>query len=111
MATLTIDIPDKLSAQLDQVRDRLPELLALSLHQPAVPARIYRAILDFLASKPTPDAILAFRPDSEMQARLSTLLARSRAGQLTPAEQAELDEFERIEHVMVLLQSAYAGMD
>ena len=99
MATLSIDIPDELLAQLDPVRDRLPELLALSLQQPAVPARTYRAILDFLASKPTSDAILAFRPDPEMQARLTTLLARSRAGQLTPAEQAELDEFERIEHL------------
>ena len=105
MATITIDIPDELSAQLVQVRDRLPELLALSLQQPAVPAHIYREILDFLASQPTPDEILAFRPTPEMQARLRTLLDRSHAGQLTPAEQAELDEFERIEHVLVLLKA------
>ncbi len=31
MATITIDIPDELSDQLAQVRDRIPELLALSL--------------------------------------------------------------------------------
>ena len=105
MPTITIDIPDELSAQLVQVRDRLPELLALSLQQPAVPAHIYREILDFLASQPTPDEILAFRPTPEMQARLRTLLDRSHAGQLTPAEQAELDEFERIEHVLVLLKA------
>lgn len=105
MATISIDIPDELSAQLEQVRDRLPELLALSLQQPAVPAHIYRAILDFLATRPTPAEIAAFRPAPEMQERLATLLARSRDGQLTPAEQAELDEFERIEHVMVLLKA------
>jgi hypothetical protein len=105
MATITIDIPDELSAQLAQVRDRIPELLALSLQQPAVPAHIYREILDFLASQPTPEEIMAFRPTPEMQARLTTLLDRSRAGLLTPAEQAELDEFERIEHVLVLLKA------
>jgi hypothetical protein len=105
MATISIDIPDELSAQLDQIRDRLPELLALSLHQPAIPAHIYRTILDFLATKPTSDEIIAFRPTPQMQARLDTLLARSHAGQLTSAEQAELDEFERIEHVMVLLKA------
>ena len=105
MATITIDIPDELSAQLAQVRDRIPELLALSLQQPAVPAHIYREILDFLASQPTPDEIVAFRPTPEMQTRLTTLLDRSRAGLLTPAEQAELDEFERIEHVLVLLKA------
>jgi hypothetical protein len=105
MATITIDIPDELSAQLAQVRDRIPELLALSLQQPAVPAHIYREILDFLASQPTPNQIVAFRPTPEMQARLTTLLDRSRAGLLTPAEQNELNEFERIEHVLVLLKA------
>jgi hypothetical protein len=105
MATITIDIPDELSAQLAQVRDRIPELLVLSLQQPAVPAHIYREILDFLASQPTPEEIVAFRPTPEMQARLTTLLDRSRAGLLSPAEHAELNEFERIEHVLVLLKT------
>ena len=105
MATITVDIPDELSNRLAHVRDRLPELLALSLQQPAVPAHIYREILDFLASQPTPDEIVAFRPTPAMQQRLATLLERSHAGQLLPAEQAELDEFERIEHVLVLLKA------
>lgn len=105
MATITIDIPDELSAQLAQVRDRIPELLALSLLQPAVPAHIYREILDFLASQPTPEEIVAFRPTPEMRARLTALLDRSHNGLLTPSEQAELDEFERIEHVLVLLKA------
>ena len=60
MATITIDIPDELSDQLAQVRDRIPELLALSLQQPAVPAHIYREILGFLASQPTPEEIRHF---------------------------------------------------
>jgi len=40
-----------------------------------------------------------------MLTRLTLLLERSRSGLLTPAEQAELDEFERIEHVVVLLKA------
>jgi hypothetical protein len=106
MATITIDIPDELSAQLDPIRDRLPELLALSLQQPAIPASIYRRLVDFLASAPTPDEIAAFRPSAVMQERLRTLLERSHAGALTPAEQAELAEFERIEHVVVMLKAS-----
>ncbi len=105
MATLTIDIPDELSAQLDPIRDRLPELLALSLQQPAVPAAIYRMLVDFLASTPTPAEIAAFRPTPAMQERLRTLLERSQAATLTPAEVAELDEFERIEHVVMMLKA------
>jgi len=99
---MTIDIPDELSAQRDQMRDRLLELLELSVQQPAIPAHLYRTILDFLASQPTTEAIAAFRPAPEMQERLATLLAHSHVDQLTPAEQAELDAFARIEHRMVL---------
>ena len=105
MPTITLEIPDDLADQLMHLRDRLPELLALSLHQPALPAHIYRYILDFLASNPTPEQIAAFSPTPEMQERLQTLLARSRSGELSESEQAELDEFERIEHLVVLIKS------
>jgi hypothetical protein len=53
MPTISIDVPDELAAQLERVRDRLPELLALSLQQPPAPAALYRAILDFLVDSPT----------------------------------------------------------
>ncbi len=105
MTTITIEIPDDLAEQLEQVRDRLPELLALSLRQPAVPAALYRTILTFLAGNPTPVELAAFSPPPEAQARLRTLLARSREGQLTSAEQAELGEDERIEHLIVMLKA------
>ena len=105
MAQITLEVPDELSEQLEQLGDRLPELLALSLQQPPLPARIYRYILDFLASEPTPEEIIAFRPTPEMQERLQTLLKRSKAGELTPTEEKELDEYERIEHLLVMLKS------
>ena len=105
MLQITIEIPEELSEQLAQIGDRLPELLVLSLQQPALPAHIYRYILNFLASKPTPEQIAAFRPTPEMQERLRTLLARSKAGALTPAEQQELDEYEQIEHLVIMLKA------
>lgn len=105
MATITIDIPDELSSQLDLVRERIPELLALSLQQPAVPAHIYRTLVDFLANEPTPAEMLAFTPTPAMQERLATLLERSHAQHLTTTEQAELDEFERIEHLVIMLKA------
>jgi hypothetical protein len=105
MPTITLEVPDDLADQLAHVRDRLPELLALSLLQPALPAHIYRYILDFLASNPTPEQIAAFSPTPEMQERLQTLLERSRSDELSEAERAELDEFERIENLVVLIKS------
>jgi hypothetical protein len=105
MTTITLDVPDELADQLALVRDRLPELLALSLRQPALPAHIYRYVLNFLASNPTPEHIAAFRPTPEMQTRLQTLLDRSRSGEISEAEESELDEFERIEHLVVLIKT------
>ncbi len=105
MATITLDVSDAIAAQLDAMRDRLPELLALSLQQPAVPAHIYRFIVDFLASNPSPEELAAFGPAPEMLDRLQTRLARARADELTGPERAELDEYERIEHLMVVIKS------
>ncbi|MBC6475491.1 MAG: hypothetical protein GDA48_24035 [Hormoscilla sp. GM102CHS1] len=107
MATITIEVPDELKDQLDRMGDRLPELLSLSLKQPAVPAHIYRYILNFIASEPTKEQIAAFCPTPEMTDRLQTLLARSKAGELTSSEQQELDEYERIEHLMIMLKTSH----
>ena len=40
--------------------------------------------------------MLSFRPTPQMQERISVLLEKNRAAQLTSAEAAELDEYERI---------------
>ncbi len=42
MPLIALEVPEELSEQLKQIGDRLPELLALSLQQPALPAHIYR---------------------------------------------------------------------
>lgn len=104
MRTITLDVSDELADQLAPLRDRLPELLALSLRQPAIPAQFYRAVLTFLTSAPTPEQVAAFGPPPEAQQRLLTLLDRERAGALTPPERVELEELERIEHLVVMLK-------
>jgi hypothetical protein len=65
-----------------------------------VPNEVYRYILDFLARNPSPEEIRAFRPTAQMQERISALLDKNRSNQLTAAESSELDEYERIEHVI-----------
>ncbi|HZS87540.1 MAG TPA: hypothetical protein VFE42_08645 [Chloroflexota bacterium] len=105
MRTISLELPDDLADQLSAVQDRLPELLSLSLHQPALPAELYRSILTFLANAPTAAEIAAFTPPPEAVSRLQTLLDRERAGSLSHYERAELDELELIEHLMILLKT------
>lgn len=40
-----------------------------------------------------------------MQERLRTLIERSKAGELIPAERSELDEYEQIEHLVIMLKA------
>jgi hypothetical protein len=75
MRTITVDVPDDLADRLAEAHERLPELLALSLQQPALPAQLYRTLLTFLASAPTPAQIAAFAPDPELRQRLQLLLS------------------------------------
>lgn len=105
MAKITLDLPDELTQKLSQLGDRLPEVLALSLQQPAVPAQVYRYILNFLASNPSPEDIAKFAPTEEMVNRLQRLLSRSQSHELTPTEQQELDEYEHIEHFIVMVKA------
>jgi hypothetical protein len=105
MPKITFEVSEELSQQLAQVGKRLPELLALSLQQPPLPAHIYRYILNFIASNPTPEEIAAFRPTPEMQDRLRLLLERTKANELTEQERIELDEYERIENVVIMLKA------
>ena len=105
MVEITLEVPEALAERLSAVRDRLPEVLACGLDELSpLPNEVYRYILEFLAGNPSPEAVLNFRPTPQMQERISELLEKNRAGQLTPAEAAELEEYERIEHCIRMLK-------
>jgi hypothetical protein len=105
MSTITIEVPDELSHLVDDAGDRLPELLAQSLRLPALPAHVYRYVLDFLASDPSTEQVASFAPTAGMIERQRTLLAREAKNNITLAEKAELDEYERLEHLMAMIES------
>jgi hypothetical protein len=76
VTTITLAVPDELAEALTRIGDCLPELLALSLQQPALPASLYRYILDFLASQPPVEQFAAFGPTPAMTKRLQIFLTR-----------------------------------
>ncbi|MGH7965912.1 MAG: hypothetical protein ACRERD_29525 [Candidatus Binatia bacterium] len=101
MVEITIALPEALAERLAAVQGRLPEVLARVLDEPSpLPNEVYRYILEFLASNPPPEAVVDFKPAPVVQERISELLGKNRTGQLTPAESAELDEYERINRLV-----------
>lgn len=62
-------------------------------------------LITFLASSPSAEEIVAYRPPEKLQARMSELLGKNRQGNLNTEEEAELDEFLRMNRFMSRLQA------
>ncbi|MDY6781759.1 MAG: hypothetical protein SW833_04255 [Cyanobacteriota bacterium] len=65
----------------------------------------YGEVLDFLLKRPTPTEIVSFKVSPQAQHRLQTLLAKNREVTLIAEEFAELDLYEQLEHLMILLKA------
>lgn len=108
---ITIEVPDRLGEQLQQLGDRLPEALALALQELTFTETTAHQddsqIIELLASQPTPEAVLAIRPSPVLQERMSELLAQNKSGTLTRSEEVELDRYMLLEH-WVRLAKAHA---
>lgn len=62
----------------------------------------YQEITDFIASGTNPESVLAFRPSSTLQNRVSLLLEKNKSNDLSQNEKSELDNFMILEHLMRL---------
>ena len=62
-------------------------------------------VADFLASGPSAEELLQFRPTSDTQARVEELLQKLKNDHLTAEEREELERFEQAEQFMRLVKS------
>lgn len=66
---------------------------------------VYDELLDLLVDGADVQRVLAFRLSSSQQERLDILLEKNREGTLSAEETAQLDAFERFEHLVRLLKA------
>jgi hypothetical protein len=101
---ITIQVSDDLGQELQQVRDRLPEVLARGLREVlSQHLDVYadeQRVIEVLTSQPTPEEILALRPSPALQTRAGELLLQSRQVGLTADERTELDRYLILEHLV-----------
>ena len=119
MAELTIQISDELAQRLEPLQNRLPELLwqlldVVDLQTTSEPIvktgvvdipAVYQEVIDFLIKRPTPEEIIAFKVSPQAQAQLEVLLAKNRSATINPMELVELDVYEQLDHLMILLKA------
>jgi len=106
MTTITVQVPRALERRLRPFRERLPELLERGLREiMAEESGAFHdenTIIETLTSNPTPEQVLALRPSPQLQARVSDLLARSKRGEISSQEEAELERYLTLEHLVRL---------
>ncbi|MEH2207480.1 MAG: hypothetical protein V7K53_25995 [Nostoc sp.] len=126
MAEFTIQISDELAQRLEPLQNRLPELLWRLLDVVNLPTNIqptvnpettnipavYQEVIDFLIIKgPKPEEIINFKVSFQSQTRLQELLEKNRSATLDQMELAELDVYEQLEQMMILLKArAYSAI-
>ena len=65
----------------------------------------YDEILDFLAAGTTAESIANFRPSDEAVERVHELIQRRGEEQISPMENEELEDYLRLEHLMIMAKA------
>lgn len=105
-STITIQVSPTLERRLEPFRERLPELLERGLRammaEESGAFQDQNSIMEVLTSNPTPEQVLALCPSPELQARANELLSQSKQGKLSRQEEAELERYLMLEHLVRL---------
>ncbi len=113
--TVMLNLPEPLYQRLSRrskqsqrsLEDELLSLLATKTLTAEVPENIplaYDEVIEFLGCGATAQEIADFRLSPMAQARGQSLLTKNKEGDLTPAEEAELDLYIELEDFMSLIK-------
>jgi hypothetical protein len=106
MVQMTMQVSDALAKIIQPISLWLPTIIELSLIGFKTLATATAAeVIQFLSTIPDDQDVLAYHVSKQSQQRLQRLLALNKAGMLSASEQLELDELERIEHVIIMLKT------
>lgn len=103
---LTIEVPEELAVRLQPIQHHLIDILELGLRE-LNPTRytLSEEIIEFLASGPTPNEIVDFRPSQGVIDCVHDLLYKNQGSILSQDEEEELGEYERLDYLMTLIKA------
>ena len=67
--------------------------------------KAYEEIVDFIAAGTSPAGVITFQPSAAAKARVADLIQREKTARLSPDEEAELEHFLQLEHLMRLAKA------
>ena len=103
------DLPDEVVTQIQPFHNQLPQILELGLREFNAIAQSgfsgMAEVVEFLASLPTPEDIIALRPSESLQSQISLLLDKNRLGSLTSAEEQQWQGYQYLEHIVRMVKA------
>ena len=110
MASITLSLPDDLASQIRAQQQQLPRILELGLRElNAVGQSGFEGaadVLELLAALPPPEEILSLRPSPRLSVRVTELIEKSRAGNMTPLDEEDWERYEFLEHLVRMAKAA-----
>ena len=104
LSSVEFKIPQELAVRLQPLADKVAQILELGLREWNAAAQGgfegAAEVLEFLASLPAPEEIVALRPSQALQNRISALLEKNREEGLTPEEEEEWEQYQYLEHLV-----------
>lgn len=67
--------------------------------------RAYDEVIEFIAAGTNPEGVATYRASEQTRARVADLVAREKAGELSPEEVSELQSYLQLEHIMRLAKA------
>jgi hypothetical protein len=114
MTTIVLEVPEDLAQRLAPFGDRLPDILNFALDMAGIPDEeansidelvpVWLEAIDFLASAPDAQEIIDFKLSPAAQERLDILMQHQQEEHISPQERAELDAYQQINHLFILLK-------
>lgn len=106
MKTVTLDIPDNLIQAVNEIGDQLPVVLEMGMSRYApLSTRAYREAVAFLTKELPLEEIVDFRFSDDIEKRVNELLEKNSAGQLSQAEEVELERLSQLEEQLQLMKA------
>lgn len=106
---VTLELPAKIAASLPKSKRAMTAIVTLGLAQHQRRQRNHISdwsdVVNFFATCPTAEQILALRPTPARSRRVQTLLAKNQGVGLTAPEEAEIDALLAVEHAVSLAKA------
>lgn len=106
MVSMTMQAEDESEQGYQCIGAWLPAVTELSfIGFKTLATTVGAEIIEFLSKNPSPEELLGFHVSESVQMRLRRLSALHEAGYLSEAGQADLDELQRLEHIIIMLRT------